>query len=550
MKRTIAIIAPLIDTRQYNKDFSLKLGRNNRQLTLAAFYELASENFDAGKVSRGFDYSEDIPAAGFYLEGMLHQQGYSTILTNRYDTETISGIAEKDPFAVCVSTTMIIDPDSLLKLFSSIRSAMPDTFIVAGGVLVWKNYLLYLKHLDSPDNYPIQPWMLFHGKHAVMEADALVVAPHGKSALLEILNELEKGRNASFEHIPNLAMPDGKGFIFTRREEELVNYDEDFTRWDLVKEIPGKIPLRTSVGCPYRCRFCDFCQLYPRIFFRSSASLLKELDLVKNRFGGNPGVIHVSDDNVFINKNRLHEVCNAITGSGIRNWVGFMRAKEYDENEMALIKDSGLLMAIIGVESGDQGQLERMNKRQKIENVKRGVEQFDLHGISVLMTFVVGFPGETKETLQNTSDFLNNLSLTNLSVSYHLYPLVIFPLSELADPSIRNKWKITGSMEKWTHYTMKSEDTLDASFGIFREVTNVPYDYSEESNFFNKGMFTFPARKALFHLRHQLTIKLVENAPWEQIEPILKNMSQLMEIPPVRIGESLRQEISVLSALI
>lgn len=545
MKRTIAIIAPLIDTRQYNKDFSLKIRRNNRQLTLAAFYELATENFDAGKVSRGFDYGEDIPAAGFYLEGLLHQQGYDTILTNRYDTESIKGIAEKDPFAVCISTTMIIAPDSLLQLCSSIRSAMPDTYIIAGGVLVWKNYLLYLNHLDSPDNYPVQPWMLFNPSHAVIEADILVVAPHGKSALLAVLNELEKGRNASFEHIPNLSLPVGNSFIFTKREEEQVNYDEDFTRWDLVNEIPGKIPLRTSVGCPFRCRFCDFCQLYPRIFFRSRASLSQELNLVKNRFGENPGVIHVSDDNVFINKNRLHEVCNAVTGSGIRNWVGFMRAKEYSENEMALIKDSGLLMAIIGVESGDQGQLERMNKRQKIENVKRGVEQFDAHGISVLMTFVVGFPGETRETLQKTSDFLNNLSLTNLSVSYHLYPLVIFPLSELADPSIRNKWKITGSMEKWTHYTMKSEDTLDASYGIFKEVTNVPYDYSEESNFFNKGMFTFPTRKALFHLRHQFTIKLIEKAPWEHIEPILKSMSQLMDIPADGIGENLRKEISV-----
>ena len=54
------------------------------------------------------------------------------------------------------------------------------------------------------------------------------------------------------------------------------------------------------------------------------------------------------------------------------------------------------------------------------------------------------------------------------------------------------------------------------------EVTNVPYSYSEESPFFNRGMFTFETRKALFQLRHQLTIKLIENAPWQQMEPILK----------------------------
>jgi anaerobic magnesium-protoporphyrin IX monomethyl ester cyclase len=549
MKRTIAIIAPLIDTRQYNMDYTLKLSRNNRELTLAAFYELASEDFKAERVSRGFDYGEDIPAAGFYLEGLLHQHGYDTILTNQYDAETIKAIAEKDPFAVCISTTMIIATDSFLSLLSSVRSAMPGTHIIAGGVFVWKNYMQLLKHIGSPLLFPMQPWMLFHPGHAKMDADILVVAPHGISSLLEILKELEKGRSASFDHIPNLCLPDGRDFNFTKQEEEQVDYNEDYTRWDLIDEIPEKIPFRTSIGCPYRCRFCDFCQLYPRIFLRSRESLSKELDLVKNRLGQNPGIIHVSDDNVFINKKRVFEVCNAIADSGLRHWIGFMRGGEYSADEMSAIERSGLMMGKIGVESGDPGQLERMNKHQKVENVKRGIEQLDAHGIAVLMTFVVGFPGETGQTLQNTADFLNNLSLTNLSVGYQLYPLVIFPLSELAEPLARKKWKIKGLMEKWSHYTMNSEETFAASYDLFKEVTNLPYSYSEESFFFNRSMFTFSTRKSMFQLRHQLTIKLIEKAPWEQVEPILKGMSQLIGISVDSIGENLRNEISVLNTL-
>jgi hypothetical protein len=61
-------------------------------------------------------------------------------------------------------------------------------------------------------------------------------------------------------------------------------------------------------------------------------------------------------------------------------------------------------------------------------------------------------------------------------------------------------------------------------------------------------MFTFATRKSLFQLRQRLTIKLIEKAPWEQIEPILKNMAQHMELPVDTIGESLRREISVLYA--
>jgi p-methyltransferase len=548
MNKTIAIIAPLIDTRQYNMDYTLRLRRNNRELTLAAFYELAGENFNTGQVSRGFDYGEDIPAAGFYLEGLLHQHGYDTILTNQYDAVTIKSIAEKDPFAVCVSTTMIIATDSFMDLLSSVRSAMPGTHIIAGGVLVWKHYLQYLKHLDSPHLYPMEPWMLFHPDHSAINADTLVVAPHGISSLLEVLKEIEKGRDASFDHIPNLCLPGNKGFNFTKQLDEQVDYNEDYTRWDLIDEIPEKIPFRTSIGCPYRCKFCDFCQLYPRIFLRSSKSLSQELSLVKGRIGQDPAVIHVSDDNVFINKKRVFEVCDAIAESGIRRWIGFMRGGEYSKEEMGAIERSGLLMGKIGVESGDQGQLARMNKHQKVENVKRGVEQLDAHGIAVLMTFVVGFPGENRETLQNTTDFLNNLSLANLSVGYQLYPLVIFPLSELADPSARKEWKIEGLMDKWSHFSMNSEETFLASYSIFREVTNVPYSYSEENFFFNRGMFSLATRKSLFQLRHQLTIQLIEKEPWAHIEPILKQMAHLMEISIDSIGENLRQEISTLSA--
>jgi radical SAM superfamily enzyme YgiQ (UPF0313 family) len=599
MPRTIAIIAPFIDTSQYNMDFNLRLANNNRELTLATFYELASSGFDPEQVSRGIDYGEDIPSAGFYLQGLLHQHGYETILTNKYDKASLESLAGKDIFAVCVSTTMIITTESLQALLAAIRQAMPGICIIAGGTLIWKHYMQYLKHTGDPEVYPLHTGMLFHPDHRNVSADILVVAPHGINSLLKVLKEMEKGRQGdrgtgrqgdrgtgrqgdrgtgrqgdrgtgrqgdrgtgrqgdwgtgrqgdwgtgrqgAFSGIPNLCFPGKSGFVFSERQDEQVDYNEDFTRWDLISEMPDKIPVRTSIGCPYRCRFCDFYQLFPKIFLRSKESLLKELNLARQRLGQNLAVIHVTDDNVFVTKKRLHEVCGALTESGLTHWVGFMRGGEYTDDEMDAIKHSGLLMGKIGVESGDQGQLDRMNKRQKIDKVKRGIEQLDANGISLLLTFVVGFPGETMQTLQNTADFLNNLSLSNLSVGYQVYPLVIFPLSELAEPSERKKWQLSGLMDQWEHFTMNSYEASEACQFIFREVTNVPYSYSEESFFFNRGMFTFEDRKSLFHLRQQLTIKLMENAAWIEIEPILRNMTGLMELPAEVIGEHLRNKI-------
>ncbi len=92
---------------------------------------------------------------------------------------------------------------------------------------------------------------------------------------------------------------------------------------------------------------------------------------------------------------------------------------------------------------------------------------------------------------------------------------------------------------------MNSDEASAACHDLFREITNVPYSYSEESFFFNRGMFAFETRRLLFQLRQQLTIKLMESAPWEQIEPILKSMAVQMELPIDGIGEQLRKEILV-----
>lgn len=512
-------------------------------MTLAAIYEFAKKGYNAEQVSRGIDHEEDIPAAGYYLEGLLHQYGYDTILTNKYDAETLKTIADQDPFAVLVSTTMVVTTDSLRELFSMIRSAMPDTVIIAGGIFVWKNYLLYQKYRKSDPPSPLPPWMLFHPGQADINADVFVAAQHGRSSLLKVLEELEKGERASFEHIPNLSLPSKTGFSFTKREEEQVDYNADYTRWDLISKIAVKIPLRTSIGCHFRCRFCDFYQLYPQTFVRSVKSLKEELKLIKERLGQAPAIIHVSDDNVFITKKRLEEVCNSIADSGLRNWISFMRAGEYSESELELMKRSGLMMGMIGVESGDQGQLDRMKKHQKVESMKRGVEQLDAYGISTVMTFVVGFPGESTQTLENTANFLNNLSLTTLSSSYDLFPLLVQPLSELAEPSSRTRWNIEGFMQKWSHSTMNSEDASKACYSLFREVTNVPYHYAEESLFFNRAKFNLTTRKSLYQLRHQLTIKLMENAEWDQIEPILKDLAQQMNLSVDKLDESVRDQI-------
>ena len=90
---------------------------------------------------------------------------------------------------------------------------------------------------------------------------------------------------------------------------------------------------------------------------------------------------------------------------------------------------------------------------------------------------------------------------------------------------------------------MNSEEALKACHFLFREITNVPYHYFEESIFFNNAKFNLPARKKLYQLRHQLTVKLKEQASWDQIEFILKDVAMHMNLPVVDLDESVRDQI-------
>lgn len=541
MSRTVVVIAPMVDTKQYDMDLALKLRRTRRELTLATLRELAQNGYRTENIGPVPSKRDMVPAAGFYLTGMLRRNGYRTVLSHKYHDEALQRIAAAGPFAVCLSTTMILSTSSVIEIVQQIRKHLPGAFIIVGGVYVWKSYQYHEMNRAPGD---LSSPLLFDVDSRAVGADVFVVAPHGREALLRVLKEMERGRQADLTSIANLALPDKTGkFIFTPQQDELVDYNEDYTRWDLIDELPEQIPVRTSIGCPYRCRFCDFYQLYPDIFFRSTASLREEMKLIRHRIGNGSSIVHATDDNVFINSRRVQEVTDAIISSGLQRWIGFMRASAITEANIGMIRRSGLLLSLIGVESGDKDQLERMNKRQKLEEVKRGIELLDKHGISVVMTFIVGFPGETHRTIGNTATFLNDLDIGIASSGYLLFPLFISPFSKLAQPEFRKRWNITGSIDDWEHYTMKSSETEKYGYDLFKQVTKIPYHYTEERTFYNREAFSDSQRKRLFTLRQQLTVGILEHAPWQNIRTVLTDITRVMGFPVTDIGDDFLHEI-------
>lgn len=530
MPGTIAVIAPLIDEDQFNVDYTVRMKDTGYDLSLSMLYDLA-----AGQVKQADKYSgrheDDIPAAGFYLESILRYKGYDTVLTNQYDPDTLRSIARKNIIAVCLSTTMILTAKSYLGIVDLINKELPGIPVISGGMFLWKQYLQLSQHFQDKADHPISQEFYFHPANAVRSNNVLIVAEHGIDSLMQVLKNLTGNSAGSLYDIKNLCLQDAGVYRFTEREIEVIDYNIDYTRWDFVDKMPSKIPVRTSIGCHYKCGYCDFCKLFPNIFLRSADSIKAELRMIRDRLSGEACIIHVTDDNVFLNSARLFEICKVFNSSGLANWICFMRGREYTSEELKAIAFSGLRMGMIGVESGDQAQLDRMKKRLKVENVRRGIEQLDNIGVTVLMTYVVGYPGESVETIENSIQFMNDLKLTNLFASYHVYPLFINILAEINRASIREKWEIKGIHNNWSHYTMNSSQAKDACHRIFRDVTNVPYHYPAESHFFNKGMFSRQTLGDLFRLRQMLTLEVMNRSTWDLQSALLTKMTLLMGIP-------------------
>lgn len=539
MKPMIGVLAPVAGDSQYNQGFKLRMKSSGHELTLRNLSTLFNTAFDPLALGERSVYDNTaLPASAYYLSGLLRANEYETWVSNGTDPDALEEMAKRNPLAVCVSTSMVLNVTDLKRVVARVRAAMPGVTIIVGGPLIWKLFtwtsLLGGAPPDAVQADVAGPndsdWTLFDADRTDLDIDVMVISQHGSKPLLGVLAELEKGSRCSLTTIPNIAVRQSSGHLaLNHRADEAIDWNTDFTRWDLVEEMPTWIPIRTSIGCPYRCEFCDFCRMMPKPFLRSATSLAEELATIKER--NRRSIVHVTDEIVFAGRKRLREVCQTFIDSrAVMYWGGFMRAAPFIKQEIDLIKKSRFRWGMMGVESGDQGQLDRMNKRQKVTATKECIEALDHAGVSLLMTMLVGFPGENEKTIENTIEFLSNLDVARSA--YELFPLWVFPMSGLARPEQRQRFQLTGLGRDWRHRTMDRAGAERACEHIFRSVRAVPYNYADESVLFN-SKWPRATRRRLYELRRRLTTELMDGRSTADLAGSAGELAELMGFPGV-----------------
>lgn len=134
--------------------------------------------------------------------------------------------------------------------------------------------------------------------------------------------------------------------------------------------------------------------------------------------------INVADDLFVSNKRKVREVCEEIEKRDLKfAWSAFARVNTVDRETLALMKEAGCDAISFGVESGNQEMLDRIKKRITLDQVRRAVEMCQEVGLIVHCSFIVGLPGESPETLEETKRFAESLG----KIDYGFHLLAPFP---------------------------------------------------------------------------------------------------------------------------
>jgi anaerobic magnesium-protoporphyrin IX monomethyl ester cyclase len=299
----------------------------------------------------------------------------------------------------------------------------------------------------------------------------VVVRSEGEAAwldLLELWDQTDAGDGsfdpAIYQSVTGISYRNGAGGIINAPNRAPIPARElnemPFPAWHLFKlqrytnlqptvdQVDGfSLPILTSRGCPYRCSYCS--QIGPRLWrARSVDSVVAEWQwLVKEHGAGEIGVL---DDSFNINRQRVLDISERLVDEGLDHvpWIMIngIRANLADEEVLGAMKRAGCLRTAFGVESGNQAILDSVvDKHLTLDQVRAAFRAARAVRLETIGFFIIGMPGETEETMEDTIRFACELDpvVANFSIA------TPFPGTDMYE-TVRTRGRILA--ETWDDY--------------------------------------------------------------------------------------------------
>lgn len=321
-------------------------------------------------------------------------------------------IREFKPDAVGI-TSNIITARAAIELGIGVRKRFPHQLLLFGG-----------PYATAEDEYVLK---MTHGD--------VVVRGEGEATIVDIVRNI---RDISL--VKGVTYRTGKHIIRIPTRELIEDLDSiPFPAYHLLPDFryyrsrSRREPigfLLSSRGCPYGCIYCNKNIFGKRFRMRSAANVLTEIELLVGRY--NVKQIDILDDNFTLYVARAEQIFREVIKRNIHvlfNFQNGIRADRLTPGLVKTMKQAGVYKAGIGIESGDPKIQKIIKKSLSLARVTRAVKMLRREGIIVVGFFMIGIPGENRDTIEKTIRFAIDVNphIANFSV------VVPLPQTELYD---------------------------------------------------------------------------------------------------------------------
>ncbi|MFC1847963.1 B12-binding domain-containing radical SAM protein [Chloroflexota bacterium] len=399
-----------------------------------------------------------IPMGLLYLAAILEHNDYEVdvldLLVSRYTKDKIKRKLEQYQPDIVGVTSVTMNYPTASDILKYCKSVNPDITTLIGG-----------------------PHVTFAPSETLNEAPwiDIVVMGEGELTMLDIVSGKKR------ENIEGIAFR-SDGVHITPQRALIENLDElplparhlfPISRYHV---LASHCSLITGRGCPFNCIFCVGSKMGGRrARFRNPKLVVDEIEEGLS-YGFDE--VNFEDDLFTLNHKHLHAICDEIIARGLEfKWSVFARVDTVNPEILQKLKKAGCDWLCYGIESGNQQILDLVKKKITLDKIRESVKMAKDAGVNVLASFILGLPGETKETLQQTMDFAQELD-----TYYGFHVLAPFPGTEVRENA--DEYGIEILTSDWAKY--------DANRPVSRTTGASPADISAALHKYYMGLKIVP----------------------------------------------------------
>ena len=441
------------------------------------------------------------PRAVFYTMPLALLALASALDRHEYEVVIIDGRLEEDPIArvvaaadgaLCLGVTVLTGAPihDALRASRAVKAAHPSCTVVWGG---WHPSLFADECLEEP-------------------AVDVAVVGQGEEVFAVLVDRLRRGERC-----------EGRvGGQRLRDLNELPRHDYSLLpieRYFTLKQ-KRQVDYISSQGCRFRCAFCADPAVYARGWTGLSPERVAN-ELVDLKFRYHAVEIAFQDETFFTHADRVARMADAFLDRTLDvTWTATLRADQacrLNERVFAACVRAGLTRVMIGVESGAQETLDRLQKDVKLEQVMTAARLCARYNVGVIFNFIVGFPGESDGSIDATLHLAKQLRAMHPRFETPIFYYRPYPGNPMAEAARAAGYRFPRGLDEWASFDYVGGRGPWISANRWREIERFKF-YSRHA--WQPGAWRWPLRAAArWRCDHDWYALPVEKALVEWVRP-------------------------------